>query len=118
MARPKKAKVSRAELTKRVAADCSYYEYEVKDILDSLSRVLVSTLVNGESVLIEGVGALEVVEPKVMKYFDPRVGAMQNTMSRPKLILRPSTTIKKLLVTNEYLEAKESLQNLPVVPEE
>jgi nucleoid DNA-binding protein len=117
MARPKKAKVQRAELIKRVAADCGYYEYEVDDVLSGLSRVLLSTLANGESVLIEGIGSLEVNAPVAKQYYDTRVGAMQNTLSKPKLIIRPSLTLKKLLLTNEYLEAKTAIKKLPVTPE-
>lgn len=113
MGRPKAAKVSRAELIKRVAEDCEYYTYEVDDVLSALSRVLLDALTKGESVLIEGIGTFEIAQPRALTYHDERFGGKKLTLTKPKLTFRPSTTIKKLLITDEYLSAKESLLSLP-----
>lgn len=113
MGRPKAAKVSRTDLIKRVAKDCNYYEYEVDDVLSALSRVLLETLSNGESVLLEGIGTFEVQQPKTLKYYDQRFDGKKVTLTTPKLTFRPSATIKQRLITDEFLAAKASLMSLP-----
>lgn len=110
MSKIPKADVNKKTLIERISTDCGYLEYEVRDVLDSLSRVLLETLVNKESVLIEGIGTLDVKPSKLKKYLDQNTREIVTTLTLPKVYIRPSQTIEKRFNTDEFKAAKAEVE--------
>ena len=89
--------MNKKELVREISKRTIYSQSEVKMFLEEFKEVLLERFLEGDSVLISGLGKFEIVEQK------PR--PVRNLKTKEEMILKPypqvkfrvSTNIKKLL---------------------
>ena len=92
--------MNKKELVREISKRTIYSQSEVKMFLEEFKEVLLEKFLEGDSVLISGLGKFEIVEQK------PR--PVRNLKTKEEMILKPypqvkfrvSTNIKKLLKKN------------------
>ena len=85
------------DLIAEIAAQTGATKRRTEELLTATTTVVVENLLQGKSVQLQGLGALEIKERNARAVVHPRTGERTIVPAKQQLILRPTAGIKELL---------------------
>ena len=77
-----------------VAAKAELSEKETEQLLTTMNAIIRENLIDGKSVQMQGLGALEIKERQARTIVHPRTGERSVVPTKNQLVFRPAGTIK------------------------
>ena len=88
------------DLITEIAAQTGMTKRRTEELLNATTNVVVENLLQGKSVQLQGLGALEIKEKSARIVVHPRTGERTEVPAKQQLVLRPTAGIKELLNGN------------------
>ena len=85
------------DLIAEIATQTGMTKRRTEELLDATTSVVVEKLLQGQSVQLQGLGALEIKEKSARIVVHPRTGERTTVPAKKQLVLRPTASIKELL---------------------
>ncbi|MBR2168181.1 MAG: HU family DNA-binding protein [Paludibacteraceae bacterium] len=85
------------DLITEIAAQTGMTKRRTEELLNATTNVVVENLLQGKSVQLQGLGALEIKEKSARIVVHPRTGERTEVPAKQQLVLRPTAGIKELL---------------------
>lgn len=85
------------DLITEIAAQTGMAKRRTEELLNATTNVVVENLLQGKSVQLQGLGALEIKEKSARIVVHPRTGERTEVPAKQQLVLRPTAGIKELL---------------------
>ena len=82
------------EFLSLVAAKAELSKKETEQLLTTMNAIIRENLIDGKSVQMQGLGALEIKERQARMIVHPRTGERSVVPSKNQLVFRPAGTIK------------------------
>ncbi len=88
------------DLIAEIATQTGMTKRRTEELLDATTGVVVENLLQGRSVQLQGLGALEIKDKSARTIVHPKTGERTVVPAKQQLILRPTASIKELLNDN------------------
>ena len=85
------------DLIAEIATQTGMTKRRTEELLNATTSVVVGKLLHGDSVQLQGLGALEIKEKGARIVVHPKTGERTTVPAKKQLVLRPTAGIKELL---------------------
>ncbi len=85
------------DLIAEIATQTGMTKRRTEELLNATTNIVVENLLQGNSVQLQGLGALEIKEKSARTIVHPRTGERTIVPAKQQLVLRPTSGIKELL---------------------